>query len=82
MQELEDHKIQNIQHFMKKTNPIDVVFRDKAKFDTQNPVIKDLQIAEELEHLKELNNNNNNNNNDNNNDNDDDNDNAPFVPPH
>ena len=42
MQELEDHKIQNIQHFMKKTNPIDVVFRDKAKFDTQNPVINKL----------------------------------------
>ena len=24
---------------MKKPNPIDLVFRDKAKFDTQNPVI-------------------------------------------
>ena len=27
---------------MKKPNPIDVVFRDKAKFDTQNPVISKL----------------------------------------
>ena len=24
---------------MKKSNPIDVVFKDKAKFDTQNPII-------------------------------------------
>ena len=24
---------------MKKPNPIDVAFKDKAKFDTQNPVI-------------------------------------------
>ena len=48
--------------------------------------IKDLQIAERLERLKQFNNNNENNNNDNNNDNDnneddDDNDNAPFVSP-
>ena len=97
---------------MKTPNPIDVVFKDKAKFDTQTPVtgkllsqvqtdkndkalqkqlenapsIKDLQIAERLERLKQFNNNNENNNNDNNNDNDnneddDDNDNAPFVSP-
>ena len=69
---------------MKKPNPIDVVIKDKAKFDTQNPVIgkllsqiqtdknnkllqkqlenalsiKDLQIAEKLERLKQFNNNN------------------------
>ena len=24
---------------MKKSNPIDVVFKDKTKFDTQNPII-------------------------------------------
>ena len=40
------------------------------------PSIKDLQIAERLERLKQFNNNNNNNNED-----DDDNDNASFVPP-
>ena len=86
---------------MRKPNPIDVVFKDKAKFDTQNPVIgkllsqiqtdkndkalqkqlekapsiKDLKIAEKLEHLKQFNNDNNNN------DDDDDNDDAPFIPP-
>ena len=27
---------------MKRPNPIDVLFRDKAKFDTQNPVISKL----------------------------------------
>ena len=85
---------------MRKPNPIDVVFKDKAKFDTQNPVIgkllsqiqtdkndkalqkqlekapsiKDLKIAEKLEHLKQFNNDNNNND-------DDDNDDAPFIPP-
>ena len=86
---------------MKKPNPIDVVFKDKAKIDTQNPVIgkllsqiqtdknnkalqkqlenvpsiKDLQIAEKLEYLKQFNNNNNNNNNN------DDSDHVPLVPP-
>ena len=86
---------------MRKPNPIDIVFKDKAKFDTQNPVIgkllsqiqtdkndkalqkqlekapsiKDLKIAEKLEHLKQFNNDNNNN------DDDDDNDDAPFIPP-
>ena len=39
------------------------------------PSIKDLQIAERLERLKQFNDNNNNN------EEDDDNDNAPFVPP-
>ena len=39
------------------------------------PSIKDLQIAEKLERLKQFNNNNNDNNDD------DDNDDAPFVPP-
>ena len=24
---------------MKKSNPIDIVFKDKAKFDTQNPIL-------------------------------------------
>ena len=27
---------------MKKSNPIDVVFKDKAKYDTQNPIIETL----------------------------------------
>ena len=27
------------QSVMKKSNPIDAVFKDKAKFDTQNPII-------------------------------------------
>ena len=27
---------------MKKSNPIVVVFKDKAKFDTQNPIISTL----------------------------------------
>ena len=27
---------------MKKSNPIDVAFKDKAKFDMQNPVISSL----------------------------------------
>ena len=40
------------------------------------PSIKDLQIPEKLELLKQFNNNNNNNNN-----NDSDNDDAPFVSP-
>ena len=76
---------------MKKSNPISVVIKDKAKFDTQNPIIgslltqiqsgktktgkaienqlkgapsiKDLQIAEWLEHLKQYNKRNNNDNN-------------------
>ena len=42
------------------------------------PSIKDLQITEKLESLKEFNNNNDDNNNNND---DDDNGNAPFVPP-
>ena len=29
---------------MKKSNPIDVVFKDKSKFDTQNPIIDTLLI--------------------------------------
>ena len=45
------------------------------------PSIKDLQITEKLESLKEFNNNNDDNNNNNNNNDDDDNGNAPFVPP-
>ena len=77
---------------MKKSNPIDIVFKDKAKFDTQNPIIsrllieiqsgktksekaienqlkgapsiKDLQIAEQLERLKQYNKSNNNDDND------------------
>ena len=68
---------------MKTSNPIDIVFKDKAKLVTQNhiigsfltqiqsgkantenaienqlksgPSIKDLQIAEQLEHLKQYN---------------------------
>ena len=40
------------------------------------PSIKDLQVAEKLELLKQFNNNNNNNNNNND---DNDNDDAPFV---
>ena len=83
---------------MEKPNPINVVFKDKAKIDTQNPVtgkllsqiqtdknnkalqkqlenapsIKDLQITEKLECLKQFNDNNND---------DADNDDAPFVSP-
>ena len=73
---------------IKKSNPIDVVFNDKAKFNTQNPIIdtlliqiqsgkkktgkaienqlkgapsiKDLQISEGLERLKQYNKRNNN----------------------
>ena len=41
------------------------------------PSIKDLQITEKLERLKQFNNNNNDNNDNNN---DDDNGDAPFVP--
>ena len=87
---------------MKKSNPIDIVFKDKAKFDTQNPIIsrllieiqsgktksekaienqlkgapsiKDLQIAEQLERLKQYNKSNNND------DNDDGDDDAPPPP--
>ena len=45
---------------MKKSNPIDVVFKDKAKFDVQNPVVGSLiaQVQEnkarEREYLKQL----------------------------
>ena len=45
---------------MKKSNPIDVVFKDKAKFDVQNPIVDSLiaQVqqykAREREYLKEL----------------------------
>ena len=83
---------------MKKSNPTDVVFEDKAKFDMQNPVIgtlltqkqsgkrnekaiakklrgapsiKDLNIAERLERLKQYNRGNNN---------DDDDDPPPSTP--
>ena len=42
------------------------------------PSIKDLQITEKSERLKQFNNNNNDNNDNNN---DDDNGDAPFVPP-
>ena len=34
---------------MKKSNPIDIVFKDKAKFDVQNPVVGSL-IAQVQEH--------------------------------
>ena len=92
---------------MKKSNPIDAVFKDKAKFDTQNPIIgtlltqiqsgktnekvterqlkgapsiKDLNIAVQLERLKQFNRKNDND------DNDDDDDSPPpptcnFGPP-
>ena len=81
---------------MKKSNPIDVVFKDK--FHTQNPItgmlltkiqsgkiktekaienllkeapsVKDLQIAEQLERLKQYKKRNNNDDNDDDNDND------------
>ena len=45
---------------MKKSNPIDVVFKDKAKFDVQNPVVGSLkaQVQEskkkEREYLKQI----------------------------
>ena len=29
-------------NLMKKTNPVELVFKDKAKFDTQNPIISEL----------------------------------------
>ena len=37
---------------MKKSNPIDVVFKDKAKFDTQNPIIGTLLTQIESEKSK------------------------------
>ena len=45
---------------MKKSNPIDAVFKDKAKFDVQNPVVGSLVVqaqenkAREREYMKQL----------------------------
>ena len=88
---------------MKKSNPTDVVFKDKTKFDTQNPIIStlltliklgetnekaienqlksapsinDLQIAGQLERLKQ----DNRKNNDDDDDYDGNNDRPPFLP--
>ena len=38
------HRVLNLKepNLMKKTNPVELVFKDKAKFDTQNPVISEL----------------------------------------
>ena len=35
---------------MKKSNPIDVVFKDKVEFDTQNPITGTLLMKIQSEH--------------------------------
>ena len=39
---------------MKRSNPIDVVLKDKTKFDTQNPIIETLLESENQKMKKEL----------------------------
>ena len=39
---------------MKRSNPIDVVLKDKTKFDTQNPIIETLLESENQKMKKQL----------------------------